>query len=76
MTIIKNDFEVFFSDIKKTGKWHYRVKSWVILNKGQFTHICQLWPRFRERNSTLDALHVPFRFHQSYHRIINYTKYF
>jgi hypothetical protein len=23
-------------------KWHYRVKSWVIFNKGQFTHICQL----------------------------------
>jgi hypothetical protein len=39
MTIIKNHFEVFFCDIKK---WHYRVKSWVIFNKGQFTHICQL----------------------------------
>jgi hypothetical protein len=23
-------------------KMHYRVKSWVIFNKGQFTHICQL----------------------------------
>jgi hypothetical protein len=21
---------------------HYRVKSWVIFNKGQFTHFCQL----------------------------------
>jgi hypothetical protein len=27
---------------KKSGKWHYRVKSWVIFNKGQFTHIYQL----------------------------------
>jgi hypothetical protein len=24
------------------NKWHYRVKSWVIFKKGQFTHICQL----------------------------------
>jgi hypothetical protein len=23
-----------------------------MFNKGQFTHICQLWPRFRVRNST------------------------
>jgi hypothetical protein len=41
MTIIKNHFEVFIL----TSKWHgnaYRVKSWVIFNKGQFTHICQL----------------------------------
>jgi hypothetical protein len=38
MTIIKNPFSC---DIKKAGKWH-RVKSWVIFNKGQFTHICQL----------------------------------
>jgi hypothetical protein len=42
MTVIKNHFEVFFCDIKKAWKWHYRVKSWVIFNKGQFTHICQL----------------------------------
>jgi hypothetical protein len=28
--------------MKKGRKWHYRVKSWVIFNKGQFTHICQL----------------------------------
>jgi hypothetical protein len=28
--------------MKKAGKWHYRVKSWVIFNKGQFTYICQL----------------------------------
>jgi hypothetical protein len=41
MTVIKNHFEVFLY-IKKAGKWHYRVKSWVIFNKGQFTHICQL----------------------------------
>jgi hypothetical protein len=27
---------------KKAGKWHYRVKSLVIFNKGQFTHIYQL----------------------------------
>jgi hypothetical protein len=27
---------------KKAGKWHYRVKSWVMFNKGQFTRICQL----------------------------------
>jgi hypothetical protein len=27
---------------QKAKKWHYRVKSWVIFNKGQFTHICQL----------------------------------
>jgi hypothetical protein len=32
----------FSCDIKKAGKWHYRVKSWVIFNKCQFTHICQL----------------------------------
>jgi hypothetical protein len=42
MTIIKNYFEVFLVTSKKTGEWHYRVKSWVIFNKGQFTHICQL----------------------------------
>jgi hypothetical protein len=43
MTIIKNHFEVFLViGITKVGKWHYRVKSWVIFNKGQFTHICQL----------------------------------
>jgi hypothetical protein len=42
MTIIKNNFESFYSDIKKARKCHYRVKSWVIFNKGQFTHICQL----------------------------------
>jgi hypothetical protein len=42
MTIIKNHFEVFLMTSKKPGKWHYRVKSWVIFNKGQFTHICQL----------------------------------
>jgi hypothetical protein len=39
MTVIKNHFSC---DIKKAGKWHYRVKSWVIFNKGQFTHVCQL----------------------------------
>jgi hypothetical protein len=27
---------------QKAGKEYYRVKSWVIFNKGQFTHICQL----------------------------------
>jgi hypothetical protein len=27
--------------MKKARKLHYRVKSWVIFNKGQFTHICQ-----------------------------------
>jgi hypothetical protein len=42
MTFIKNHFEVFLVTSKKAGKWHYRVKSWVIFNKGQFTHICQL----------------------------------
>jgi hypothetical protein len=41
MTIIKLLLS-FSYDIKKAGKWHYRVKSWVIFNKGQFTHICQL----------------------------------
>jgi hypothetical protein len=46
MTVIKNHLSC---DIKKAGKWHYPVKSWVIFNKGQFTHICQLWPRFRVR---------------------------
>jgi hypothetical protein len=25
-----------------TWKWHYRVKTWGIFNKGQFTHVCQL----------------------------------
>jgi hypothetical protein len=39
MTIIKNHFEVFLVTSKKAGKWHYRIKSWVIFNKGQFTHI-------------------------------------
>jgi hypothetical protein len=28
--------------MKKAWKWLYRVKSGVIFNKGQFTHICQL----------------------------------
>jgi hypothetical protein len=42
MTIIKNHIEVFILTSKKARKWHYRVKSWVIFNKGQFTHICQL----------------------------------
>jgi hypothetical protein len=42
MTVIKNHFGSFSYDIKKAGKWYYRVKSWVIFNKGQFTHICQL----------------------------------
>jgi hypothetical protein len=41
MSIIKNHFDVS-CDIKKAGKWHYRVKSLVNFNKGQFTHICQL----------------------------------
>jgi hypothetical protein len=41
MTIIKNHFEVFILTSKKHGN-AYRVKSWVIFNKGQFTHICQL----------------------------------
>jgi hypothetical protein len=36
--VIKNHFEVFIV----TSKKQYRVKSWVIFNKGQFTHICQL----------------------------------
>jgi hypothetical protein len=38
----ETDYRSFYSDIKKARKWHYRVKSWVIFNKGQFTHICQL----------------------------------
>jgi hypothetical protein len=44
MTIIKNHLRNFSCDVKEAGKWHYRVKSWVIFNKGQFTvtHICQL----------------------------------
>jgi hypothetical protein len=37
MTIIKNHFEVFILTSKKHGN-AYRVKSWVIFNKGQFTH--------------------------------------
>jgi hypothetical protein len=62
MTIIKNHFEVFYSDIKKARKWHYRVKSWVKFNKGQFTHTylsvkCQLWPTFHVRNSTYVKVH-------------------
>jgi hypothetical protein len=42
MTIIKNHFEVFIVTSKKQGNSiiDYRVKSWVIFNKGQFTHIC------------------------------------
>jgi hypothetical protein len=40
MTIIKNPFEVFLVTSKKRGNG--TVKSWVIFNKGQFTHICQL----------------------------------
>jgi hypothetical protein len=48
MTIIKNHFEVFIVISKKAGKCHYRVKRWVIFNKGQFTQSylsvkCQLW---------------------------------
>jgi hypothetical protein len=44
MTIIKNHFEVFLVTSKKqrNGTVDCRVKSWVIFNKGQFTHICQL----------------------------------
>jgi hypothetical protein len=38
MTIIKNHFEVFLVTSKKHGNG----KSWVIFNKDQFTHICQL----------------------------------
>jgi hypothetical protein len=61
MTIIKNHFEVFLVTSKKqvNGKWHhYRVKSWVIFNKGQFTHKylsvkCELWPRFHVRNRVI-----------------------
>jgi hypothetical protein len=34
--MIKNHFEVFLVTKKVL------VKSWVIFNKGQFTHICQL----------------------------------
>jgi hypothetical protein len=41
MRIIKNHFEVFILTSKKQGN-AYRVKSWVIFNKGQFTHICRL----------------------------------
>jgi hypothetical protein len=42
MTIIKKSLLSFSCHIKKAGKWHYRVKSCVIFNKGQFSHICQL----------------------------------
>jgi hypothetical protein len=42
MTVIKNHFGSFSYDIKKARKWYYRVKSWIIFNKVQFTHICQL----------------------------------
>jgi hypothetical protein len=42
MIIIKNRFEVFVVTSKIAGKWHYRLKSWVIFNKGQFTYIYQL----------------------------------
>jgi hypothetical protein len=43
MTIIKNHFEVFLVTSKRQDNGtYYRVKSWVIFNKGQFTHICQL----------------------------------
>jgi hypothetical protein len=41
MRIIKNHFEVFILTSKKQGN-AYRVKSWVIFSKGQFTHICRL----------------------------------
>jgi hypothetical protein len=42
MTIIKNRFEVFLVTSKKQGNGINESKSWVIFNKGQFTHICQL----------------------------------
>jgi hypothetical protein len=42
MTIIKNHFEVFLVTSKKQGNGIIECKSWVIFNKGQFTHICQL----------------------------------
>jgi hypothetical protein len=42
MTIIKNRFEVFLVTSKEQGNGINESKSWVIFNKGQFTHICQL----------------------------------
>jgi hypothetical protein len=42
MSIIKNHFEVFLVTSKKQGNGIIKVKSGVIFNKGQFTHICQL----------------------------------
>jgi hypothetical protein len=44
MIIIKNYFEVFLVTSKKQGNdiIESKLKSRVIFNKGQFTHICQL----------------------------------
>jgi hypothetical protein len=41
MTIIKNHFEVFLVT-SKSREMALSSQSWVIFNKGQFTHICQL----------------------------------
>jgi hypothetical protein len=56
MTIIKNHFEVFLVTSKKQGNGIIESKVGLYSIRPVHTYLsvkCQLWPRFRVRNSTV-----------------------